>query len=193
MKKLLKFLALVFVLNTSFAFAQVTTGELPSGRVELFDGFEHGNYWIWAGSDYDQWGTHKYSAGANLSKKWASEGTHSLQCVLEGRTNGSGWYDGQWLFDGNQDFTGTKYVAIDVYNPNDAVYEVSFILQATDSWNWDDCGNIHLGKGKHTVIYEVKKYSSDLNQIKRVNVNVGTTHYSKDDTFIYIDNIRLIK
>ena len=44
MKKILVFLS-VFLISASAMFAQVDEA-LPKGLVEVFDGFEKGNYWI---------------------------------------------------------------------------------------------------------------------------------------------------
>ena len=89
MKRFYSLIISIFLtLGVSSAFAQVDT-DLPKGQVSVFDGFENGNYWIWAGFDYDQYGPHKISNGANLSMDWASEGRHSLELTMEAMGPGS--------------------------------------------------------------------------------------------------------
>ncbi len=173
--------------------AQVTKGELPEGTVTLIDGFENGNYWIWAGSDYDQWGTHKYSAGARISKKWASEGTHSLACKVEPMPGTTGWYDGLWFYDGNQNFSGVKYIAVDVYNPMQEGILLSLILQVTDKWLWKQSDFFWISPGVRTVVFDVTKYDEFLDSVKRIQIQLGTnTAFKQYETF-YIDNLRIIK
>lgn len=81
MKKIITFLSILITFS-ALSFAQMDQG-LPDGNVVLFDGFEKGNYWIWAGFDWDQYGSVKNSTGANISKDWASEGAHSLEMTMD--------------------------------------------------------------------------------------------------------------
>ena len=53
MKKIFTFLAILLI-SSAAVFAQVDGAE-PDGTSFLFDGFEKGNYWIWAGFDWDQY------------------------------------------------------------------------------------------------------------------------------------------
>lgn len=191
MKKLISCLFLISTLFAVSVFAQ--SAKLPDGRVEVFDGFENGNFWIWAGSDWDQYGTHKYSSGASISKAWASEGKHSLECTLEEMPGNLGYYSGAWFYDGTNDLTGTKYIAIDVYNPTDYYFNLALVLQTTDSWNWNQCETFDIHQGVQTLIFDVSAYSKELNDVKRINLSHGSWVSTNKEITFYVDNIRLIK
>ena len=81
MKKIFLVLSILMI-SCAAVFAQSET-KIPDGASFLFDGFEKGNYWIWAGFDWDQYGSVKNSTGASISKDWASEGSHSLEMTMD--------------------------------------------------------------------------------------------------------------
>ena len=190
MKKI--FLGLIIMLASSALFAQVDV-ELPKGSVELFDGFEKGNYWIWAGFDYDQWGSHKISTGANLSKDWASEGRHSLELTMEAMDAASS-KSAVWFYDGTNDLSGTKYIAIDFYNPENYTYNILAVCQATNEWKWCQAAqNYMIKKGVHTVVFDFREYTQFLNDVHRISINMDNWIVYPKESHIYIDNIRLIK
>ncbi|MBB5225937.1 hypothetical protein DYE50_11290 [Treponema ruminis] len=191
MKKL--FLGMTILALCAFsAFSQVNV-ELPKGPVELFDGFEKGNYWIWAGFDYDQYGPHKISNGANLSMDWASEGRHSLELTMEAMGPGSS-KSASWFYDGTNDLSGTKYLAVDIYNPEDYTYNIYAVLQATNEWKWcQPPQSYQLGKGVHTVVYDFREFTSFLSDVRRISINCDNWMEYNKESHIYIDNIRLIK
>lgn len=190
-----KYFAVVFLISVFFnvtIIAQGTGIELPKGSVTLFDGFEKGNYWIWAGSDYDQYGR-KYSAGASISNKWASEGKHSLACKIEPMPGTTGWYDGLWFYDGSQNFQGVRYVAIDINNATSKGFLISLVFQVTDEWNWKQTDFRWVNPGVTTLVYDVTEFGEFLDRIKRIQISMGTnTAYKNYETF-YVDNFRLIK
>lgn len=175
--------------------AQTVTGvELPEGQVELFDGFEHGNYWIWAGSDYDQWGRHKYSGGTNISARWSTEGSHSLECKIDAMPEGDTWYDGLWFFDGDQNFTGVRYIALDVYNATNEYLNISVVLQVTENWNWKQTGSQGVPAGTVTTLYfDITQFSEFLNAIRRIQISAGVSNPIKVNSRFYVDNLRLIR
>ena len=190
MKKI--FLGLIIMLASSALFAQVDV-ELPKGSVELFDGFEKGNYWIWAGFDYDQWGSHKISTGANLSKDWASEGRNSLELTMEAMDAASS-KSAVWFYDGTNDLSGTKYIAIDFYNPENYTYNILAVCQATNEWKWCQATQSYLvPKGKHTVVFDFREHTAFLNDVKRISITTDNWELYPKESHIYIDNIRLIK
>ncbi len=190
MKKFSLVLILTLIAATG-AFAQVDA-PIPEGKVQIIDNFENGNYWIWAGSDWDRWGGHKISWGADLHKAWVSEGKYSLELKLEPVP--AGGESGTWFYDGSQDLSGGKYVVIDFYNPSPIVHSVSFILQTGDAWNWNQTQSYYLPQGQHTIVFDIQSFEPErLAEVKRISISswVGTqTNY---DTSIFIDNIRLIK
>ncbi|MCR5188877.1 MAG: hypothetical protein K6C97_08065 [Treponema sp.] len=190
MKKLLAFLS-IFMIGSAFMFAQMDQG-LPKGTVELFDGFENGNYWIWAGFDWDQYGDIKISTGANLSRDWASEGKHSLELTMDALTEESG-KSGVWFYDGTNDLSGSKYIAIDIYNPEDYTYSIQAVLQATDSWNWCGLPGYQVTPGVHTLVWDLSQYDDKLFDVRRISVYSSGWEVMDRESHIYVDNIRLIK
>jgi len=174
-------------------FALISTFAFSQQKGELFDGFEHGNYWIWAGTDYDQYGSHKYSAGTNISKVWASEGTHSLACRYESMPENLWWCDGIYFFDGEQDFSGTKKITLDIYNPTYYGFTVALIIQTTDNWNWHQSEGIYVHNGVHNLEFDVSDYTSELGKVMRVSIQLSTSDRVMEESDLYIDNIRLIK
>lgn len=190
MKKIFCLIISVFLAGSIFA--QVDS-ELPKGSVELFDGFEKGNYWIWAGFDYDQWGSHKISDGANISKDWASEGSHSLELTMEAMDAASS-KSAVWFYDGTNDLSGTRYIAIDFYNPENYTYNIVAVLQATDEWKWCQAKEYYnIPKGKHTVIYDFTEHTAFLDNVKRISICADNWAEYNKPSHIYIDNVRLIK
>ncbi|MCR4735885.1 MAG: hypothetical protein K5829_12870 [Treponema sp.] len=189
MKKI--FFALLILFSISFgAFAQVDV-ELPKGQVVLFDGFENGNYWIWAGFDWDQYGSHKFSTGANISMDWASEGRHSLELTMDAIPEDSS-KSAVWFYDGTNDLTGAKYFVVDIYNPEDYTYNIGAVVQATDSWNWCAAPHYNIPKGKHTVVFDFTQYEDKMNDVRRITITHDWIAIPKE-SHIYIDNIRYIK
>ena len=190
MKKI--FLVLMILLSSAFAaFAQVDV-ELPSGTEVLFDGFENGNYWIWAGFDWDQYGTHKISTGANLSMDWASEGRHSLELTMEAMGPESS-KSAVWFYDGTNDLTGARYLVVDLYNPEDYTYNICAVLQATSNWNWCQAATYSIPKGQHTVVYDISQYTEKLDDVRRISISSDNWEVYPKESHIYIDNIRFIK
>lgn len=190
MKKILVFLS-VFLISASAMFAQVDEA-LPKGLVEVFDGFEKGNYWIWAGFDWDQYGDHKVSSGANISRDWASEGKHSLELTMEPLTADS-TKSAVWFYDGTNDLSGSKYLVMDFYNPEDYTYRIQAVIQATSSWNWCALDAYELPKGHHTFVWDLSKYDEKLFDVRRISVYNNSWEVLLKDSHIYVDNIRLIK
>ena len=191
MKKLF-FGMIILAISAFSAFSQVDEG-LPKGSVEVFDGFEKGNYWIWAGFDYDQFGTHKISNGANLSMEWSSEGRHSLELTMEAMDKDSS-KSASWFYDGTNDLSGTKYLAVDIYNPEDYTYNLYAVLQATNEWKWCQAAQSYqIGKGVHTVVYDFREFTSFLSDVRRISINCDNWMEYNKESHIYIDNIRLIK
>ena len=191
MKKI--FLGLIILLAAyAGVYAQVDS-ELPPGEVVLFDGFEKGNYWIWAGFDYDQWGVHKISDGANISKDWASEGSHSLELTMEPMDAASS-KSAVWFYDGVNDLSGAKYLVVDFYNPENYTYNIVAVMQATNEWKWCQASqNYLIPKGKHTVVSDFREHTEFLSDVKRISINSDNWELYPKESHIYIDNIRYIK
>ncbi|MCR5761919.1 MAG: hypothetical protein K6G00_00880 [Treponema sp.] len=163
---------------------------VPQGSVMMLDDFEKGNYWIWAGFDWEQWGPSKLSTSVRISNQWASQGRQSLECKVIKSTPDSD-KDGMYFMDYSWDFTGAKYIVLDIYNPNNKSFEFGIAFQVTEDWSWKETSNVIIGPGKHTVVLSLDEFKEDLYLVKRVNIC-----YREKDPIrgnFYIDNMRFIK
>lgn len=190
MKKIISILSILLTF-TALSFAQVD-GDIPEGASFIFDGFEKGNYWIWAGFDWDQYGSIKNSTGANISKDWASEGSHSLEMTMDVMDRDS-TKSGIWFYDGTNDLSGSKYLTMDFYNPEDYTYYITVVIQATNSWNWCSLETYPLTPGVHTMVFNLQKYADKLNDVRRISIYNNSGDILMKESHIYVDNIRLIK
>lgn len=184
-------IALIFInlFLSSAVFAQVDI-PIPQGIIQVVDNFENGNYWIWAGSDWDKYGGHKSSCGATLSKQHVSEGKYSMELMLEPINPGA---SATWFYDGDMNLAGAKYIVADFYNPGPITFVTAFVMQCTNNWNWNQSEMFNIPPGKHTVVFDVRNINKDFNDIKRINVTSYFYQENKDDTSLFIDNIRAIK
>jgi len=169
---------------------------LPSTEMTVLDDLSDGNYWQAVGDSWDKWGAHNLSLSCELSdaafKGWPTVGTQSLDCVMEAAPASSS-KQACWFCDSLAitDWTGTKYVAMDIYNPEKFEFALSFVIQATNAWTWVQTDVIKVPSGRHTVLFDVSKFGdSNLADVKRaifqsVNENPGG-HF-------YAGNIRLYK
>lgn len=189
MKKIFLFLMIFSFTFATNLFAQVDA-TVPKGTVQIIDNFENGNYWIWAGSDWDQWGGHKVSSGADLYKKWVSEGKYSMQLVMDSVEPGN---DATWFYDGGQDLSGGKYIVADFYNPTPIHHVIGIAIQATDNWTWLQTESYTLPPGQHTIVFYVENLNEHFDDIKRINITDYVFEKNDGDTSIFVDNIRLIK
>lgn len=189
MKKGFFALIVINLFLTAAVYAQVDI-EIPKGTVSVIDDFENGNYWIWAGSDWDKYGGHKSSDGCGLSKKGITEGKYAMELISEPVTPGCG---STWFYDGGVDMTGAKYVVADFYNPNDITFVTCFVMQTTDNWEWKQTEMFNIGPGKHTVVYPVEHLNEHFNEVKRINICSYFYQTSDKQTSLYVDNIRMIK
>ncbi len=190
MKKIITVLSILMTF-TALCFAQSDV-KIPDGPSFLFDGFEKGNYWIWAGFDWDQYGTVKISTGANISKDWASEGSHSLEmtmAVMDAKSTKSAI----WFYDGTNDLSGSRYLAMDFYNPENYTYQIAVVIQATDSWKWCSLGSYQLPPGVHTMVFSLSDYTEMLGDVRRISVTSDNSQILMKESHFYVDNIRLIK
>lgn len=188
MKRLFTLLIIGFVC-TAGAFAQVDA-PVPDGQVQIIDNFENGNYWIWAGFDYDKYGDHKISCGADLSKTGITEGKYAMELKLEPTGPGKG---ALWFYDGSQDLSGGNYIVADFYNPSPITHVVTFVIQATDGWNWNQAEMYNIEPGHHTVVWYVGDMNKDFKETKRISIMSYYWQQFNEESSLYVDNIRLIK
>ena len=175
------------------AYSQSIIGDMnsiPQGAAIMVDDFEKGNYWIWAAFDWEQWGPSKLSTSARLSNRWASQGKQSLECKMIESTADSD-KDGMYYMDYKWNFTGAKYIVLDIYNPEKKSFDLGMAFQTTDNWNWRETGNITVTPGKHTIVLSLADFQDELYLVRRINICYRERTPIKGH--FYIDNIRLIK
>lgn len=176
---------------------------LPAGNVEVIDNFEDGEYWVPVGDSWDQWGSHNLSLVAALtSEKGVTEGANAYEWSFDVIPEAGG----QATFFTDQppftDFAGTKYMVIDIENPQDFPVTLVFNCQTTDGWKWSQTADAVIPPGKHTVVFnlttEIKDGSNaalteipGLAEMKRLMFTV-TKAEGKNGT-LYADNVRIIR
>lgn len=183
----------LFMIFGAFVHSQEILGDLkevPQGQATLIDDFEKGNYWIWAAFDWEQWGPAKLSTSARVSKAWASQGKSSLECKMIASYPGSGG-DATYYMDHHWDFSGSKYLVFDVYNPEKKPFSLAIIFQTTENWVWNEFTNVQVKPGKHTVVLSLESAAKNLSLVQRINISYREM-YPMEGRF-YIDNMRLIK
>ena len=180
-------IAVFFPLYTLSAQVDV---QVPEGKIQIIDDFENGNYWIWAGFDWDRYSGHKASCGADLSKLYVTQGKYSMELLTESVKQGS---NAVWFYDGKQDLSGGKYIVMDIYNASPYSINISFVLQATDNWDWLETPRYSVPSGKHTVVYNVEYINEEFNDVRRININANYDFFYNQDSSLFVDNIRLIK
>lgn len=189
MKKSFFCIIAINILMMFSVYAQVDA-YIPEGEVQVIDDFENGNYWIWAGSDWDRYGEHKISWGCNLSKEHVTEGKYSMELLNEPSHPGA---SATFFYDGSQDLSGGEYIVADFYNPGPYGVSINMVMQATDNWNWLDTNYYWISPGAHTVVWYVGHKNEHFNDVRRINICVYFNEYCDYDTSLFVDNIRLIK
>ena len=189
MKKIFTVITILFISIAAFAQEDPRISE---GASFIFDGFEKGNYWIWAGFDWDQYGTSKISTGANISKDWASEGSHSLEMTMD-VMDAKSTKSAIWFYDGTNDLSGAKYMVMDFYNPEKYTYKINVVIQATENWNWCSLEHYDLPRGEHTFVFDLTRYADKLHDVRRIAIYNDSSDILMKESHFYVDNIRLIK
>ena len=193
MRKSVLGIILACVLCALPAFSQDILGDrssIPQGTVSILDNFEKGNYWIWAAFDWEFWGPPKLSTSARLSSHWASEGRQSLECKVAKSTPDSD-LSGMFYMDFQWNFSGTKYVVLDIYNPENTSFEFSMAFQTSEAWKWNETRTVLVEPGAHTVVLSVQDFMSELSLVYRVNLCYKET--TPMNGRFFVDNIRFIK
>ncbi len=163
---------------------------LPQGTSITVDDFEKGNYWIWAAFDWEVYGPSKLSTSARLSNQWSSQGRQSLECKMIESTPDSST-DGMYYMDYKWDFSGARYVVLDIYNPENKSFDLGIAMQMTKDWHWNETSNISVRPGVHTVVLDLSEYQDELNLVLRINVCYRET--TPINGHFFIDNLRIIK
>ena len=99
--------------------------------------------------------------------------------------------DGMYYMDHRWDFSGARYIVLDVHNPENSTFTLGIALQVTDNWRWKELTNVSVRPGTHTVVLDLSEYAEELYQVMRINIC-----YREDVPMngrFYVDNLRIIK
>ena len=182
---------LLFVSASAFSLDVIGDRDtIPTGSVTLLDDYEKGNYWIWAAFDFEMWGPSKLSTSARVTSQWASQGKQSLECRFIESTATSA-NDGMYYMDYLWNFAGTKYLVVDVYNPNSKPFDFTVAFQVTDNWNWAQMHTVTVEPGEHTIVLDVTVLTNPIDVVRRINLCY--IENARMNGHFYVDNLRLIK
>ncbi len=163
--------------------------ELPAGEVVVMDNFEEGNFWYAVADSWDQWGSHNLSLTSELSSSWGTDGGTSLECVYDIAGADS---SKQASFCCDQpletDWTGAKYVAMDINNLEKFDVQLNVAVQATDGWTWTQSADLLFPPGEHLAVFAIDSFAG-LEAVKRMIINV--TGENPGGT-VLIDNYRVL-
>lgn len=189
MKKLICLIT-AMVCFAGAVFADTYGATLPKGSSYKIEDFEEGYVWLHAGADWDRWGDHHVSSGAELARKWKTSGKYSMQLSYDHmvKEDKALWYtdytSGSYL-----DISAYDYVAIDVYNPFEWPLLLGFCMQ-DKNWEWMNSDDwIWFPTGEHTLVFSLKNIPankrSELARLMLMQpLNTG------DEGYLYVDNIR---
>ncbi len=163
---------------------------IPAGASTVIDDFERGNYWIWAAFDWELYGPAKLSTSARISNRWAAGGKQSLECKMMPSYPDSAT-DGMYYMDYHWDFSGARYMVIDINNPEEQDFSISLALQTTDDWKWDELTTVRITPGTHTVVFDLSEYAADLFLVRRINICYREIEPLEGHFFV--DNLRIIR
>ena len=88
--------------------------------------------------------------------------------------------------------SNNNYV-MDFYNPENYVYNINVVIQATDGWNWWSLDHYNLYPGVHTFVFDLSAHPERLNDVRRISINCDNSAILLKESHFYVDNIRLIK
>lgn len=167
--------------------------ELPTTEMLLLDNFEEGNYWYGVGDSWDQWGSHNLSLLAELSTDWGTDGETSLKCkmepALESTSKQATWCCNSPI---ETDLSAYNYCAVDIYNPEDAVFNLDISIQNGTDWAWNSSPSIEVGKGTHTVVFDLTSFPRE-NLANVFCFMIQHANKVTEGTTIYFDNFRMYK
>lgn len=159
---------------------------LPIGEYILMEDFEDGNYWMPVGTSWNDGDT---SIDDETTEEWGTVGPTSLKCIYttnHDEFEKAGFYCEAPL---ESDWTGAKYVVIDVNNPNEYDISIDIVLQTGDNWNWNQTEPQICPPGIHSLVFDVSN-ASDKFYIARMIVYLFGT--PEDEGFFYFDNYRVV-
>ena len=159
---------------------------LPVGEYVCMEDFEDGNYWMPVGNSWNDGDT---SIDDETTEEWGTSGPTSLKCIYttkHAEFEKAGFYCDAPL---ESDWTGAKYVVIDVYNPNEYDISIDVVLQTGDNWTWNQAEPQICPPGIHSLVFDISK-AKDKEAIGRMIVYLFGT--PEDSGFFFFDNYRVV-
>ena len=159
---------------------------MPIGNYVCMEDFEDGNYWMPVGNSWNDGDT---SIDDETIQEWGTSGPTSLKCIYT--TNHAEFEKAGFYCDAplESDWTGAKYVVLDVNNPNEYDITIDIVLQTGDDWTWNQAEAQVCPPGIHTLVFDISN-AKDLNAIARMIVYLFGT--PEDSGFFYFDNYRVV-
>lgn len=160
--------------------------EIPEGEEIVMDDFEDGLYWDKTGWPAD------FVSGVSLSTDWGSNGKTSLKVTYAEQPGGD---KGTVTCTSplETDWSGAKYVVLDVGNKSNDPIDLVLVLQTGENWTWTQTDPVRCGPGIHSIVFDISSFPSleiiDQMFICIVNWNEDTSPSGE----FYIDNYRVLK
>lgn len=160
--------------------------EIPEGEEIVMDDFEDGLYWDKTGWPND------FVTGVSLSTDWGSNGGTSLKVNYAEQPEGD---KGTITCTSplETDWTGAKYVVLDIGNKSNDPIDVVLVLQTGETWIWTQTDPVRCGPGIHSLVFDISAFPNleiiDQMFICIVNWNEDTSPSGE----FYLDNYRVIK
>lgn len=160
--------------------------EIPEGEEIVMDDFEDGLYWDktgWAGD---------FVSGVSLSEDWGSNGKTSLK-VTYAEQHGGDKGTITCTSPLETDWTGARYVVLDIGNKSNDPIDLVLVLQTGETWTWTQTDPVRCVPGIHSIVFDISSFPSleliDQMFICIVNWNEDTSPSGE----FYLDNYRVIK
>ena len=161
---------------------------MPETEMYLLEDFEDGNYWYAVSDTWDTWGIHNLSLNAELSKTWKSSGEYSLKCTMDAALPDTS-KQGSWCgTPSDQNLSGYKMIAVDIYNPETFDYELNIAFQNKLDWKWEETKSLIVPTGSHTALFDISHMNEEY--MKNVFVYMIQSINEHDAGTIYFDNFR---
>lgn len=160
--------------------------EIPEGEEIVMDDFEDGLYWDKTGWPAD------FVSGVSLSTDWGSNGKTSLKVTYAEQPGGD---KGTVTCTSplETDWSGAKYVVLDVGNKSNDPIDLVLVLQTGETWIWTQTDPVRCGPGIHSLVFDISSFPNleiiDQMFVFIVNWNNDTSPSGE----FYLDNYRVIK
>lgn len=166
---------------------------MPEGEVTLLDGFEEGNFWLAVGDSWDQWGSHNLSLEAEDTTEWFSEGTTgaiwTYDIATENTSCQASFYTNSLI---ETDWTGVKYLVLDVYNPNPETIGMKASTQNGVDWVWSSTDDVEIPSGiTKNVCFDFTVHG--IGEAQQIACCIIDVTGENKGGFIYVDNIRIVR